>query len=114
MQKEIVPYFPDEIFLKIFSLLSPNDLCSSVSLCCKRFYILAKDKRLWAKINKLSWPFYVIPSRLQKEKNMEKSYWIDRMNKEDRKVKKIASITTGGGLNFSQKRRTIFNSYISK
>jgi hypothetical protein len=39
--------FPDEIMLKIFSYVGPEDLCLIIAKACERWKALAKDVVLW-------------------------------------------------------------------
>jgi len=47
--------FPDEILIKIFSNLPPEELCFSIPLVCKRFNAVSKDNVLWKTFAAPNW-----------------------------------------------------------
>lgn len=48
--------FPSELFVKIFSLLGPRDLCRSAQVC-RLWSYLAKDGLLWRELYPVRWIF---------------------------------------------------------
>jgi len=46
---------PNELWLEIFSHLSPVDLCFSISAVCKLFYELSSDNVIWSKFKAENW-----------------------------------------------------------
>jgi len=64
---------PNELWLEIFSHLSPVDLCFSISTVCKLFYELSSDNVIWSKFKAENWTLESL-----KEVPMKKKSYIDK------------------------------------
>jgi len=62
-------YFADEIWLKIFQYLTPEDLFFCIPLVCKHLYQISKDNAIWVRFGSQDW---------NSEKNIKAMYlkWV--------------------------------------
>jgi hypothetical protein len=67
--KEVTSFLiiiPNELWIEIFSRLSPVDLCFSVPSVCKLFYELSSDNAIWSKYKAKNWSTETLKTRIKR------------------------------------------------